>query len=231
MRPLRNELLLEAWERGSAETALDRALTMLCAASPDRSREDWVDCSLAERDLALFCLRHLTFGDRLRGGWACGSCATRLEFETSIRSMIERLEASRPVADSKGSIGTVRFTMRPATTRDMAEIASARDPRRELLARCSGAAVIEGCEEAVLEEFNRVNEGAETRLALHCPSCGNTEEADLDIGRFLWSEVRHAARGMLSEVHELASAYGWSERAILEMSPARRTAYLEMALA
>jgi hypothetical protein len=32
------------------------------------------------------------------------------------------------------------------------------------------------------------------------------------------------------EVHELASAYGWAERDILEMSPHRRHFYLEACL-
>jgi hypothetical protein len=33
---------------------------------------------------------------------------------------------------------------------------------------------------------------------------------------------------LLGEIHELASAYGWSERAIAQMSAGRRAAYLEM---
>jgi hypothetical protein len=52
--------------------------------------------------------------------------------------------------------------------------------------------------------------------------------ADLDIGRFLWFEVRNAAQRLLREVHELAYAYGWSESAILAMSFHRRQNYLAM---
>ena len=52
--------------------------------------------------------------------------------------------------------------------------------------------------------------------------------ADFDIARFLWAETRRAAAHLLSEIHELASAYGWSEEAIAAMSAQRRSAYMEM---
>jgi len=58
--------------------------------------------------------------------------------------------------------------------------------------------------------------------------CSSHELLDLDMARFLWMEVRAAARRLLGEIHQLASAYGWSERAIAGMSPGRRAAYLEM---
>ena len=48
------------------------------------------------------------------------------------------------------------------------------------------------------------------------------------MARFLWKEVRNAARRLLGEIHQLASAYGWSERAIAAMGPGRRAAYLGM---
>jgi hypothetical protein len=51
---------------------------------------------------------------------------------------------------------------------------------------------------------------------------------DLDIGRFLWTEVRRAATRLLGDVHTLAAAYGWSEQAILDLSAGRRAAYLEL---
>ena len=50
----------------------------------------------------------------------------------------------------------------------------------------------------------------------------------LDVARFLWLEIRHAARELLSDIHVLASHYGWAERDIASMSPLRRAAYLQM---
>ena len=60
--------------------------------------------------------------------------------------------------------------------------------------------------------------------------CGLPQAAgvDLDVARFLLREVAAAARRLMADIHELASAYGWSEAAIASMSAARRAAYLEM---
>ncbi|HEV2690485.1 MAG TPA: hypothetical protein VGV35_18135 [Bryobacteraceae bacterium] len=235
MRPLRGELLLEAWERGSGETGLERALTMLAVACPDRKREELAALSIADRDLELLRLRRLTFGDALWGGLACPSCATRLEFEISVESMLNRLEALRPPGESKWSVGRLTLSMRPVSSSDLAAVVSAEDPRRRLLALCTSIdgtdaeSALAVCEDSAVEHFNRLNQGAETRFTLPCPACGATEQVDLDIGCVLWAEVRHAALSILREVHELASAYGWTERAILEMTASRRACYLEMA--
>ena len=51
---------------------------------------------------------------------------------------------------------------------------------------------------------------------------------DLDIAGFVWREVALAARRLLTEIHRLARAYGWSQQAIAAMSTPRRAAYLEM---
>jgi hypothetical protein len=90
------------------------------------------------------------------------------------------------------------------------------------------ATIIAAHQDSAVDHFNRLNEHAETRFAITCPACGMTERVELDIGRFLWADVRHAALRLMRDVHELASAYGWSEREVLAMPAARRASYLEM---
>src|SRR5262249_23349991 len=235
MLPLKGELLVEAWERGASETDLLRPLTMLAVASDDRTWDELAALSIAERDLELLRLRQLTFGDALRGYLRCSSCATRVEFEISVSSLVDRLEVLRPRAEATWQTERFVFSMRPVTSRDLAAIVSAPDPRRRLLARCTSAesrdveVALSSCADLAGDQFNQLNEGAETRLTLPCPACSAVDHADLDIGRFLWAEVRHAAVTVLREVHDLASAYGWSEASILSMNGARRAMYLEMA--
>jgi hypothetical protein len=81
----------------------------------------------------------------------------------------------------------------------------------------------------VASRFAELHAAAEVGCVIDCPACGTHQVLDLDIGRFLWREVSVAARRMLAEVHLLASAYGWAERDVLALSPARRAAYLELA--
>ena len=69
---------------------------------------------------------------------------------------------------------------------------------------------------------------AEILVNLPCPACGFDNNPHLDIGSFLWTEMEAHAKRLLLEVHLLASAYGWTEQAILSLSGQRRAAYLEM---
>jgi len=235
MRALEGELLLEAWERGARNLPVARTLALLETAV-DASQFDvaFADLSLAERDAQLFRLRQLTFGDQLRGVLPCSSCSVSIEFDVSIEPILNRLERCVP-RDTSWSAGSFTFTMRPVSTRDLANITTASNPRRSLLQLCTtvdGAdaeTVLAEHEDYVLEHFDELNANAETRFRLICPECGQSEQVNLDIGAFLWTEVRHAAITLLRDAHELASAYGWSEAEILRMSSFRRASYLEMA--
>lgn len=90
------------------------------------------------------------------------------------------------------------------------------------------AALPPGVTEAVAQAMADADPQAEVRLALGCPDCGHRWSSPFDILSYLWDEVDDWATRLLREVHALASAYGWSERAILGMSARRRRLYLEM---
>ena len=68
---------------------------------------------------------------------------------------------------------------------------------------------------------------AETLLDFECPACGLRWQALFDILPFLWTELQARARNLLNDVHDLARAYGGSEKDILGMSAVRRRYYLE----
>jgi hypothetical protein len=173
----------------------------------------------------------MSFGDALRGLLPCKACGTRMEFEVSIGAI---LGAMTQPCDAEWSAGGWSFRMRPVTTLDLAGVATAPDPRHRLLELCTtvyaedAAATLAACEAEAVQHFNRLNRDAETRFSLSCPACGKSLDVELDIGRFLWTEVRHAALALLRDVHELASAYGWGEHEILAMNSVRRAMYLEM---
>ena len=49
-----------------------------------------------------------------------------------------------------------------------------------------------------------------------------------DIVSFFWTELEVWVARVLSDVHTLAQAYGWSEHDILSLSLTRRQCYLEI---
>ena len=70
--------------------------------------------------------------------------------------------------------------------------------------------------------------GAQTAIEVRCP-CGAEWVDELDIRSIAWADLTAWVGRTLTEVHQLAHAYGWSEADILAMSPTRRRWYLEAA--
>jgi len=242
MRPLRGKRLLQAWEKGATEPPLDRALTMLHAASPETSIEQLAELAIPQLNLQLLRLRQMSFGSTLSAYVPCPHCASRLEFTVALPPLIEQLETTAACKGLQWKEGTLEYWLRPANSRDLMQVQAEGDSGRAralLLERCVSAfptnltqeatqGIDAACATLAVQNFNQLHAAAEINLQLSCPACTCTELVDFDIARFLWMEVRHAATRLLRDVHELASAYGWNERAILAMTPQRRNAYLEM---
>ena len=79
----------------------------------------------------------------------------------------------------------------------------------------------------VARRMSELDPQAEIALRLGCPCCAQDWTILFDVAEHLWQEVDAWARRLLSEVHVLASFYGWSEAEVLALPPRRRRFYLE----
>ncbi len=219
--------LLSAWESGSSEVPLQRALIMLVAACPEASSDSLAGLTIGRRDAQLLVLRDMTFGSEITGVTDCPKCGEKIELSFNSSDIHPATEIEPPAELTVQSNGReVRFRL--PTSADLLAINSP----EQLLERCllSGRNhVTENLVTAVGEKMSRADPTAEIHIALNCPSCEHRWEAPFDIVAFLWREISAAARRLLREVHTLASAYGWTESETLALSPARRRTYLEMA--
>jgi hypothetical protein len=128
-------------------------------------------------------------------------------------------------------------SFRLLTTRDLAKVVHETDGRLASIRLAESCCLTtEERPQWSAEELDQIGQTlamadplAETRLALQCPVCENEWEETLDIVSFLWREIEARARRLLFEIHTLASAYGWTETAILSLSDRRRSTYLQMA--
>ena len=232
MQALTDRQLLDLCGRGRERHSVDRALLLLAAALPEEPAERLADLSIADRDSALFALRRVTFGQRLASYVDCAGCGERLEFELDPAAL---LGAGTP-APAAGVLQVGEWRFRIPTSRDLARIADATqesDAARRLAALCCidraneselSDAVIADLEAA----FARADLSGNIQLSLDCPVCGRSWEEAFDIGEYLWEEVEKSAKRLLTQVHALASANGWSEPEILSLGAARRAMYLEL---
>ena len=240
MRALTAPDILRVWEQGQPQHPVDRALTLLAAGCPERTREELASLSVGQRDADLLDLREGTFGPVLNCYEECPQCGERLEFAFTTNHI--RVPPS-PEGEKKESVFAfedweVRFVL-PASL-DLAAVAgsaSSEGARALLMKRCILASTRGGAtvpfealpEEILLRLATHVAEcdpQAEVLLDLSCPVCSHVWQRVFDIVSFFWREICAQAKGLMGEVHTLARAYGWREADILSMSSSRRQFYL-----
>ena len=236
MRGLSAGELLELWEGGEGASPIEQALLLLAAAEPGIPLEALMALPVGERDARLFQLRQRTFGTELEGVASCPGCGDRMELSLSVPELLGATAGTTP---DRIEVGGIELQFRLPTSADLAA-ATGLNPasaRTTLLTRCviaSDGAADWSAEQlpaeaivAVTEAMARADPLADLELSLACPACGTSFLAPFDIVGYFWLEIGAWARRTLRDVHALASAYGWSEREILALSPLRRSSYLE----
>lgn len=207
--------LIAAWETGAVRRPLDRALAVLWAAQATGG--DPADLPLAERDRLLLGVHAATFGPSLAGRATCPSCGAELQMDLDAAA----LAAALPVDPADEP--------RPLTSRDLAAAAGSDDVAATLRARIAGPELDAEAAGRMDLMIARAAERAQLSISLTCADCATGWSEILDIPAFVWAEVEAAAVRRLAEVADIAAAFGWAERDILAMSPARRAAYLARA--
>lgn len=240
MHALNASDLLNAWERGSNCRPVDRALLLLSAAEPARL-EELARLSPGRRDARLLRLREQVFGPRLACVTSCPACGTALEWDLTAAELGVN-GAPDPAEAFTFTDGAWEVRFRLPDSRDLAALAPEADletNRRRVLRACvfevrRGGRKIPAdnlpatSAAALVERMAELDPLADVRLNLSCPDCAHEWEAGFDVVSFFWAELNSWATRLLQDVHELASAYGWSEVEILALSPQRRQAYLDM---
>ncbi|CAB3803416.1 hypothetical protein LMG28688_05784 [Paraburkholderia caffeinitolerans] len=243
MRPLSAAELLCAWEDGLSRGPVDRALVLLAAASPEAAPDSLAALPIGERDSRLLALRAWIFGATLASRATCPECGEQVEFSFDAASRFAPWRNEPPQTEIGISFAGYDLCLRPPNSIDMAALSLDSDAearRSHLFARSLVSASKNGdpvgadrlppeVVAAAAEALAKADPLADMRVDLGCPTCEYRWQAPFDIVPFFWSEIEAWACRILREVHVLARAYGWSERDILELSPARRQAYIELA--
>jgi hypothetical protein len=233
--------LLDVWERGLAQSPIQRALSLLAAACSE-TPEALANLSIGQRDARLLTLREWTFGSHLLSLVICPQCGERWEFTINAADLRVMPEVE-PTETLRLSVAGYELRFRLPNSFDLAAVPAAptevEDASAMLLDRCLVEARRDGEEvrsaqlpvavrEAIVGYMAEADPQAEIQLALACLACGENWQAPFDIESFFWGEISAWARRVLSEVHVLASAYGWREADILNLSAWRRQYYLNL---
>lgn len=226
--------LLAAWEDCHGRTHAEVAVRLAALAGDDVDATS----SVGRRDQALLDVRSRLLGPNFELRIDCPSCSVRLELEITVDEV--RRRSGDASATHVIDVDSCRATFRLPDSIDLAEAVEA--PTRsqrwtQLWQACvqverhgqvlDVADVPPTVIEAVESEMRRLDEQAVASESLTCPDCGQTWDAVFDIVPVIWAEFDGLVRRQLADVHQLASAYGWSESELLALGPARRAFYLD----
>ena len=244
MQALSASRLLTIWECGLNQSYVERAISLLAAANPECTANEISALAVGRRDKDLSALRAWTFGTRVTSLATCPQCGGKFEVALDSRQLFAnaQIETANEARDLQISIEGFKVRIHSPNSLDLSAALSAGDlahGKRILFQRCVSVSDSSGCnvevEDVSLSVTNAIEEAmagsdphAEIHLAISCGECGRQWSEIFDIVQYFWSEIHAWAVRILREIHVLASAYGWTEQDILNLSPTRRTFYLEM---
>lgn len=169
-----------------------------------------------------------TLGDLARAAWrlrargaalqvlaTCPSCAAQMEFDLPADFALPPA-SDAPLSVQGHDLRLPRLDDIGPQGLALAALSGPAAPWEDAQFRAEAEAALEAADPAL-----------SVTIALPCPDCGVQADHLLDPLLFAWDQIDQTSRRLLAEVSALARAFGWSEAAILALSPARRAAYLE----
>lgn len=233
------DTLMTIWECGRGATDAGRGRIILRSLGLDETTSGAL--TVGQRDSAVMDARARAFGSAVSAIADCPVCGARLELEFDL-SMLRADASSEPRAAVDVESGGFRIRARPPCVDDLEWLErsdATTDRRAGLLGRCVLEAEHDGrpvdpadlppdAVAALAAELAAADPQADLRLELECAACGGAWSAGFDIVAFFWDELNTWAWRTAQDVDTLAARYGWTERDILAMSPARRSLYLEI---
>jgi hypothetical protein len=214
---------------------------LLARNSEPSDAEFWRAQPVGGRIAALLRVLAFTEGDRpqlpVRLSCTEPQCGEPLEIALPFDALLaaapgEDDDTARPVPVSLP--GGRSAALRRPTGRDLH--AWRRTPcasRHEAVATMLDALVVEGVvmpedEPAIADVMATHDPLVAFTVSCACPACGAERDRPIDLETICLARLRQLQRGLLREIHVLASTYGWTEKEVLAIPPARRAHFLRL---
>ena len=215
--------------------ALVTALLDTCAATP----QGWWAQPVGARTAALLALlRASESRDALALTLRCEACGAPFEIELEHQALAG-LGRAQPQLQMQLQLqlereGAEPLMLRLPTGEDLRAWHALQPTAHDAAARamlerlCVAGTPRPGDEAAAAAALAQADPLVAFSVACSCPSCGAAAEPDIDLESLALQRLAARQRGLLHEVHALASHYGWTEAQVLAVPPARRAQYLDL---
>ena len=241
MAPGFAQQLLTLWEQGYPQPVVWRGLMLLSLAFPDSDWEVLATIPIGERDYHLLTLYTQLFGGKVQAVAPCPACdeQSEISFGAADISLFDPVQA---VQSDVVTVANKQIPFRLPNSLDLLAIANLPEPEQaqhHLLLRCLqplqksrqkawAKRIPKKVQTAVSKKMAALDPQGNIEIVLTCPACAHRWQTVFDIVTFLWHKLDRWAIRLMQDVHTLATMYGWSEEAILNLSPWRRQLYLRM---
>ena len=231
---------LDLWQAAERRDPVERSLLLAAASGGAPADDELARLPLGRLDARLLALHRELGGGDLEATALCPTCEHRLEFSLDPGELLDR--AADPASPTPVESGGYIVAWRLPDSRDAAAAAATGDAaaaERALLARCvseasgpdggvDSSALPAEVRGALARSMADADPLAEVRVEVGCSNCGSDYMVDLDLGEFVWAELRARARRLLREVDALERSYGCTEAEVLALDNGRRAAYLDL---
>lgn len=231
--------VLDLWDRLATADGPDRSRALADVAAEGSGGGDASSWPLGRVHEALLRLHVALAGPVLRSTVACPRCTTTIEFDLDATTLLTHATGESPATPVELDGWHVDWS--PLTFGAHLDLA---DGRRAPEATDLVRAVVDEVKSpdgtpaaaedlpapvvaALAEAQLAADPLVEVAVALACSECGADTDAVVDLVAHVSQAVEVRGRRLLDDVHELATAYGWSERTVVSLPARRRRAYLE----
>lgn len=164
----------------------------------------------SDRDRLMAMLHRRTFGGRISGSAACGSCPERYDFDFELDQLLGAVVPAPGQPDAAGWFhdGDVRFRLPTGADEIAAQGLPADQAARIIALRCAPdapAARRAGIEARVAEIAPLVD----LTLQATCPNCGAANAMTFGAERYFLTALLGERRRLLHEIHLLGATYHW----------------------
>lgn len=194
----------------------------------------WEHLPAAEVGVIALTIRQAWLGERISTDARCPGCRERMDIAFTIPDYLAHHDpAPYPGAapgpdDGWFELDGAPVSFRLPTVGDLLAALASADPERSLREGCvRPSGVSAAVAAAVSEAMTALAPALSGDVTVQCPGCGDRYELRFDPVSYSLTELRDAAAGLYEEVHLLASAFHWSEDAILALPRSRRTRYAD----
>src|SRR6266508_1386106 len=226
---------LDLWETGDGLAPVERSLALAAAAEPPSNMDELARLPLGPRDARLLALRKALSGSVLEATAPCPACGEQAEFAADAHALLRQADGA--VLPGPVETGGFLVEWRSPDSRDVAAAAAARDAaaaERMLLSRCvtvargpdgevEATALPAPVRAALSRTMAEADPLAEVLVNVTCPACGTAFIADLDVGEYVWTEVRAPAASAPALSDAPAEVRGAVSASTLDESDPRRT--------